>query len=303
MSDVPVSVPASKILEAEFNFASLISDNELLKAQLIAPESQYNQLATELEASKKRDKKLATEVTDLKLKLEIESKANAEMMIQFHKEKMELLNREKLLAQNEAEFYRKQLDFVNRPVATTNHAPLAVPKIPEFNGSAIGFSHWIKWIDDLFNNYPHLTDFNKRIMVVDALKADARNWYDAEPDTSTTSWPQYGGSNSLDAALETIEKMYLSVRSDYNTFIQRIRPAIQQHANETFAMFEQRLRSQHYNLQGKSAKSKTTFNANDLDAMDLGAIATGYRRGSNYTQSTSGYTRSRSPSLFKQRNP
>ncbi|PVU85980.1 hypothetical protein BB560_006848 [Smittium megazygosporum] len=82
-----------------------------------------------------------------------------------------------------------------------------------------------------------------------------------------------------------------------------IRSFLPEHANETFAMFEQRLRSQHYNLQGKSAKSKPTFTANDSDAMDLGAIATGYRHTPNYTQSTSGYTRSRSHSLFKQRNP
>ncbi|PVV03178.1 hypothetical protein BB560_002356 [Smittium megazygosporum] len=77
----------SKIQETKFDFSSLIPDNKQLKAQLFVASSQYILLSTELEASKKRFKKLASEIPDLEFKTELESKADFEISITYIKRK------------------------------------------------------------------------------------------------------------------------------------------------------------------------------------------------------------------------
>ncbi|PVU85643.1 hypothetical protein BB561_006918 [Smittium simulii] len=153
-------------------------------------------------------------------------------------EQIEILTREKFLAEKKADFYCCQSEIANSPaqVTSTPLGPSAVvPKVPEFHGSIVGFPRWISWVSDLFDNYSQLTDFSKRLMVTDSLKGEARSWFDAEPDSSTISWAamkdallrQYGGTNSISNALNTISALKLTSRSDFNSFIQRIRPAIQ----------------------------------------------------------------------------
>ncbi|PVU91410.1 hypothetical protein BB561_004410 [Smittium simulii] len=216
----------------------------------------------------------------------------------------------------------------------------AMPKIPEFRGKPVGFPRWISWVSDLFTDYPQLTDFNRRMMVVDSLKEEARAWYDAEPDSSTTSWEalknallcQYGGTNSITNALQTISSMTLTRQSDFSNFIQRIRPAIQLVAksdstlsvamlrqqvdsdirrfipeiqNKTYTSFEQRLRLQLQELQIKSDnRSNTVYRPTDLvTSMGLDTIAAPIRRFNSSSEPAS-YSafRPRSPSGFNQRN-
>ncbi|OMJ13760.1 hypothetical protein AYI70_g8311 [Smittium culicis] len=260
------------------------------------------------------------------------------MFMQYQQEKLEIVTREKQLAEKEADFYRRQVEIASRP---SNHASSSsvsapkMPKIPEFRGSTIGFARWISWVSDLFENYPQLTDFNRRMMVVESLKEEARSWYDAEPDSSTTSWEalkdallrQYGGTNSISNALQTINSMALNSRSDFNTFIQKIRPAIQLVAksdnilsiamlrqqvdseirrflpeiqNESFASFEQRLKLQFQELQTKSSSRPISVNrsAEISSSMDLDTIAAPIRRVNNYNRPASP-----SPSSFRPRSP
>ncbi|OMJ10420.1 hypothetical protein AYI69_g10249 [Smittium culicis] len=217
------------------SYSNLVAENEQLKTQLAAAESQYNQLAAENETLKDHNDNLTSENTELKIQCEAEIKSKTEMFMQYQQEKLEIVTREKQLAEKEADFYRRQVEIASRPAPTTYASSPKMPKIPEFRGSTIGFTRWISWISDLFENYPQLTDFNRRMMVVESLKDDARAWYGAEPDSGTTSWvalkdailSQYGGTNSIANALQTINSMSLTSHSDFNTFVQKIRPAIQ----------------------------------------------------------------------------
>ncbi|OLY81829.1 hypothetical protein AYI68_g4067 [Smittium mucronatum] len=124
-----------------------------------------------------------------------------------------------------------------KPRASSNkHTGLttSIPNIPEFNGSTVGFSSYVIWVDNLFVNYPQLTDFNQNIMFVGSRKGEWRSWYDAEPDSSTVTWPalkdallrQYGGNKSILNPLTTVSSMKLTAHLEFCTFIQRIRPAI-----------------------------------------------------------------------------
>ncbi|OMJ24094.1 hypothetical protein AYI69_g4752, partial [Smittium culicis] len=203
MSDNSILVPANQIVEAENSYASLNLNKHIIK--------QNSDIAT------------------LKEQLESEVKARTELYMHYQEEEIQILSREKELAVKEADFYRRQSEEASKPkLATSSDSSSSVsvpkiPKIPEFSGSSVGFPRWVSWVDDLFSNYPQLNDFSQRMMVVDSLKGDARSWYDAEPDSSTVSWPalkdallrKYGGTNSISNALTTISLMKLTSRSDF----------------------------------------------------------------------------------------
>ncbi|PVU85625.1 hypothetical protein BB561_006926, partial [Smittium simulii] len=231
-------VSAAHIIGAEESYDKIITSNKEYKTQLTAAESQYNQLAAKLDAIKKHNKDLRDQNFDLKTQLDNKTRDKTEMYMQYQQEKIDILTREKNLAEKEADLYRRQSELATCPISTSSILPVStstIPKVPEFHGSIVGFSRWISWVSDLFDNYPQLTDFNKRLMVTDSLKGDARSWYDAEPDSSTLSWDtmkdallrQYGGTNSISNALKTISALKLTARADFNSFIQQIRPAIQ----------------------------------------------------------------------------
>ncbi|OMJ11737.1 hypothetical protein AYI69_g9721 [Smittium culicis] len=187
MNDNTMHVSAGQLQEAEMSYTNLVAENEQLKTQLAAAESQYNKLAAENETLQEHNLKITSENTELKSQCEAEVKSKTEMFMQYQQEKLEIVTREKQLAEKEADLYRRQVEIASRPAPTTYASSPKMPKIPEFRGSTIGFTRWISWVSDLFENYPQLTDFNRRMMVVESLKEEARAWYDAEPDSSTTS--------------------------------------------------------------------------------------------------------------------
>ncbi|PVU89099.1 hypothetical protein BB560_006318, partial [Smittium megazygosporum] len=320
-----VQVAAGLMQEAELSYANVVAENEQLKAQLATAEAQYNQLAADLEAAKKRCKKLNIDNAELKDKFEQEVRSKTELFMRYQEESNQILLREKELAVKEAEFYKLQLTSASNPRTSPT---MPIPKIPEFHGSTVGFPRWVSLVTDLFDNYPQLSDFNKRMMVVDALKGEARNWYDAEPDASTTSWVslkdallrQYGGTNSISNALNTIKALKLTSKSDFNNFIQRIRPAIKlvtkdddnlavalirqqihfdirrylpEQTNESFESFEQRLRRQFEVLQGKPGPY---LQMSENVPMDLDVISAPINRYSNITRPSS-------PSAFRSCSP
>ncbi|PVU91552.1 hypothetical protein BB560_006117, partial [Smittium megazygosporum] len=104
-------------------------------------------------------------------------------------------------------------------------------------------------------------------MVMEALKTDVCNWYDTEPGCNATSWlalkdalmQLYGETNLLDNSLDTISAMNLKNRPDITS--ENFTLA----SNETFATFEQHLRSQFKLLQANRIKSKTALLNNDTD--------------------------------------
>ncbi|PVU96098.1 hypothetical protein BB560_005824 [Smittium megazygosporum] len=165
-----------------------------------------------------------------------------------------------------------------------------IPRIPAFDGQPILFKRWISEVDELFANYPELTDFQKRILVVDSLKGEARSWYNAEPDANISSWDsirkalakQFGGTESISMALDKIYTLQLTEKSDFNSFIQQIRPSIKivtgkndnleivmlrkqidpsirkylpEVANESLKQFENRLKAQLSEMQAKSVRA------------------------------------------------
>lgn len=352
MNDNNRIIPEETIQNAEVTFANVTAEKDYYKEQWINVSTEYDQykqhvesvineneqLKIKLNTTNDEYTKLTNKASNLKAKnndllqrLSNEEKAKSELFIQYQQEKIELLEREKQLAEKESEFYRMRSE--NSSSVSANNVSTnvgSIPKVPEFNGSSIGFSRWINWVSDLFANYPRLTDFNRRIMVVDALKGEARSWYDAEPDENTVSWDalkdallrQYGGTNSVTNALKTINTMKLNSRSDFNTFILRIRPAIQVVAkndnvlavallrsqidteikrfipeiqNETFISFEQRLKLQCQEMFSKdpsysASAQKTSMHS---DAMDVGVISAPIQN----------YNRSRSPSNMRPHSP
>ncbi|OMJ09667.1 hypothetical protein AYI70_g10798 [Smittium culicis] len=226
--------------------------------------------------------------------------------MQYQQEKLEIVSREKILAKKEADFYRRQVEIASRTknVASSLSASTPkMPKIPEFRGSSIGFTGWISWISDLFENYQQLTDFNRRMMVVESLKEEARAWHDAEPDSSTTSWEAL--KNALLRHYVAKSENTLSIamlRQQIDSDIRRFLPEIQ---NETFASFEQRLKIQFQELQTKSAsRSNTVYRPAEIStSMDLDTISAPIRRTNNYSRPVSPSAfRPRSPKNFRNRN-
>ncbi|OMJ26578.1 hypothetical protein AYI70_g43 [Smittium culicis] len=280
MTDNTLNVPTEALQNAEMTFATvskLSIKNQTRKAAL----AEVNSKLTESEKEK------------------------VDLVFQCQQERIIYVEKMKDLAIKETEIYQLRYEkAINGPASNINsNGHGSIPKIPEFTGSTVGFNRWINWVSDLFSNYPQLTDFNRRMMIVDALKGEARSWYDAEPDENTTTWEylkeallrQFGGTNSITNALKTISAMKLTTRSDFNSFIVRIRPAIQIVAkndnvlaiamlrnqidpeikrfipeieNELFAAFETRVKLQCFEIQPDESKK----NLNNSDAMEIGVI-------------------------------
>ncbi|PVU88775.1 hypothetical protein BB559_005403, partial [Furculomyces boomerangus] len=331
-----VQIFTDQINDAEQTFATIVTELQQHKDQLSSAENQYNKILSINDNLKKQSKIINAKYNEVLEQLEAERRAKTDIYMQYQEEKLQIVTREKDLAIHEADFYRLQAERNLSSNATTKSAHGKVPKISEFQGATVGFPRWISWVSDLFDNYPQFTDFNKRIMVVDSLKGEARSWYDAEPDTSTTSWidlkdallKQYGGTNSISNALNTISSMKLTIRSDFNTFIQRIRPAIQLVAkedgtlaiaiirqqidtdirrylpevqNESFASFEQRLCLQFPELQTKPLTVSNNQHTSPHTPMDLDTIVAPIRQFNNTNQPASPFG-SRSQTQFRPRN-
>ncbi|PVV00744.1 hypothetical protein BB560_004864, partial [Smittium megazygosporum] len=110
-----VQVAAGLMQEAELSYSHVVAENEQLKAQLATAEAQYNQLAADYDAAKKRCKKLNSDNAELKDKFEQEVRSKTELFMRYQEESNQILLREKELAVKEAEFYKLQLTSASNP--------------------------------------------------------------------------------------------------------------------------------------------------------------------------------------------
>ncbi|OLY80139.1 hypothetical protein AYI68_g5769 [Smittium mucronatum] len=165
-------------------------------------------------------------------------------------------------------------------ISAAGQAPLRnIPKIHSFDGQPISFNRWIFGFYEFFANYSGISNFQKRVLVVDSLKGETKSWYFTEPDGNIYNWDnlrqslskQFGVSGSLSMALDKIYTMGLMEKSDFNSFIQQVRTSIKivtgdnsklaivmfrkrinkiigkyltEISNETFEEFEKRLKAQ-----------------------------------------------------------
>ncbi|OMJ11250.1 hypothetical protein AYI70_g9849 [Smittium culicis] len=177
-------------------------------------------------------------MTSIKLSLDTESRHRLEQAVAYEQLKAETAMKCEQLADKEASLYKQIIELQNNAgtnISAADQASLRnIPKIPSFDAQLISSNQWIFGADELFTNYPGLSDFQKRILVVDSLKGEARNWYDAEPDGNIDNWDnlrqslskQFGGAESLSMALDKIYTMRLTEKSDFNSFIHQIRQVI-----------------------------------------------------------------------------
>ncbi|OMJ17186.1 hypothetical protein AYI70_g6141 [Smittium culicis] len=238
MSDNSIQLTASQITNAEELPAS--KDNEIssLLQQLIDGENSFNALAEEHNKLAAALSEKDAELAQLKQSLDTESRHRLEQAVAYEQLKAETAMKCEQLAVKEASLYKQIMELQNNAgtnISAASQASLRnIPKIPSFDGQPISFNRWIFGVDELFTNYPGLSDFQKRILVVDSLKGEARSWYDVEPDRDIDNWDNlrqslskhFGGAESLSMALDKIYTMRLTEKSDFNSFIHQIRQVI-----------------------------------------------------------------------------
>ncbi|PVU93925.1 hypothetical protein BB561_002939 [Smittium simulii] len=314
MSDNPVHLTAGQIANAEELLAGKEIEIATLRQQLIDGENSFNGLAEEHSKLESKFNKLfsaysANESELVKAKQDFESwnRIRLENELALERLKVETATKCEQLAAKEAQLLQKLMEVQSQKsggVSASGTTTLSnTPKIPAFEGQSISFNRWIHGVDELFTNYPLLNDFQKRILVVDSLKGEARNWYDAEPDGNIDCWDnfrqslakQFGGAESLSMALDRIYTLRLTEKSDFNSFIQQVRPAIKivtgdnsklaivmlrkqidpsirkylpENANETFEQFELRLKAQMTEIQSKPAR----MTADRQSAMEIDPV-------------------------------
>ncbi|OMJ26997.1 Pol polyprotein [Smittium culicis] len=134
----------------------------------------------------------------------------------------------------------------------SGNAVKQISKLPVFEGKTIAYNRWINGVTEIFDNYTTLNDFQKRALVVESLKGPARDWYDAVPDSKVADWNsfkealnrQYRSLESTDKALERVDTLKLTLKSDFNSFIQQIKPSIKLIAGDNNTLAIAMLRKQ-----------------------------------------------------------
>ncbi|PWA02191.1 hypothetical protein BB558_001672, partial [Smittium angustum] len=234
MSQTLIQVSMEQVVHAEKMLVSKDSEINDLRNHLIQAEIQFNSASHEhQELLKDRDA--------YKSMFNNSDKKSAELATLVNQLNQTLLERDLKYSKNKIEAYERTSNLQSSSEARTapnfntgGDSIKSISKIPTFEGKSIAFNRWINGVTEIFDNYPLLKDFQKRALVVESLKGSARDWYDAKPDDNVTSWDsfksalmsQYGGMHSTDHALERIDALRLTPRSEFKSFIQQIRPAI-----------------------------------------------------------------------------
>ncbi|OLY84092.1 hypothetical protein AYI68_g1749, partial [Smittium mucronatum] len=120
-----------------------------------------------------------------KQSLDTESRHRIEQAVAYKQLKVEMAMECEQLAVKEASLYKRLMELQidsSRTETTIGQTSLRnIPKIRSFNGQPISFNRWIFGVDELFTNYPGLSDFQKH-PVVAAIKSE---------DTAPYSTAQY----------------------------------------------------------------------------------------------------------------
>ncbi|OMJ26999.1 hypothetical protein AYI69_g3584 [Smittium culicis] len=208
MSDASIQVTAEQLNNAEALLISKETEITELRNQLIQGESQFQS------AAKEHQEVLA--------KLEAESKKNNELILQMTVMENIMLKREMELAKLKTDLYER----------------ISISRLPVFEGKNIAYNRWINGATEIFDNYTTLKDFQKRALVVESLKGPARDCFKEALNR------QYGSLESTDQALERINTLKLTLKSDFNSFIQQIRPSIKLIAGDNNMLVIAMLRKQ-----------------------------------------------------------
>ncbi|OMJ13762.1 hypothetical protein AYI70_g8310 [Smittium culicis] len=234
----PILLTACHITNFKELLASKDSEISSLRQQLFDGENSSNALADEHNKLAAALPEKEAELSSIKQSLDNESRHRLEQAVAYEQLKDEIAMKCEQLAVKEASLYKSLMELQtdsSRTESTIGQTSLRnIPKIPSFDGQPISFNRWIFGVDELFTNYPGLSDFQNRILVVDSLKGDARSWYDAEPDGNIdirdnlrkSLSKQFGGTESLSMALDKVYSMRLTDKSVFDSFIQQVRPAI-----------------------------------------------------------------------------
>ncbi|PVU90022.1 hypothetical protein BB561_005057 [Smittium simulii] len=272
-----------------------------LRDQLIQDESQFQSAAEEHQEA-------LSKLELLKFRCESETNKNTKLTMQITTIENTMLKRELELSNIKAELYQRinnlhsEIKAPGSAIESSDRGIKTISRLPTFEGKTISFNRWINGVTEIFENYPNLKDFQKRALVVEALKDSAREWYEAEPDSNISNWPsfkealhsQYGSLESIDQALERIDTLKLTMKSDFNSFIQQIRPSIKlisgdnntlaiamlrkqvdteirkyvpKVANEPFEKHEKRLKSHMHDSQAKFSSHFSRSNNMDIDTL------------------------------------
>ncbi|OLY78242.1 hypothetical protein AYI68_g7711 [Smittium mucronatum] len=330
-----IQVTAEQLNNAEALLANKEAEITELRKQLIQGESQFQNAVEE-------HQEVLANMELLKSRLESESKKNTELTMQITAIENSMLKRELELANLKAELYQRINSLqseASNPINESESSAKAMKtnsRLPVFECKSLTFNRWINGVLEIFENYPALKDFQKRALVLESLNGPAREWYDAEPDSNVANFQifkdslirQYGSAESTDQALERIDTLKLTMKSDFNSFIQQIRPSIKLIAgdnntlaiamlgkqvdpeirkyvpkivNESFESHEQRLKAHMQDSQGKF-----TTASNRSNGMEIDTYSAAVQTANDYSISADQYSSNRGrpqPSSYFQKNP
>ncbi|OMJ09927.1 hypothetical protein AYI69_g10451 [Smittium culicis] len=146
--------------------AEQLNDTEAL---LISKETEITELRNQLIQGKSQFQIAAEEHQEVLAKLEAESKKNNELILQMTVMENTMLKR----------------TVSQEPAAdASGSAVKQISRLPVFEGNAVSYNRCIIGVTEIFENYTTLKDFQKRALVVESLKASARDWYESEPDSN-----------------------------------------------------------------------------------------------------------------------
>ncbi|OLY84095.1 hypothetical protein AYI68_g1752 [Smittium mucronatum] len=272
-----------------------------LRNQLIQGESQFQSAAEE-------HQDVLSVFKELNSAYESEFKKNAELNLQMTIMENVIFKRELELANLKAELLQKIniLQSEGKPNLsdTSCNAVKQISKLPAFE-------------------------------VVEALKGPDRDWYDAEQDTSVSNCiifkealtRQHGSLESTDQALERIYTLKITMKSEFNSFIQQIRPSIKlisgdndtlaiailrkqvgleirkyvpKLANESFKEHEKRLKAHMYDSQEKFTSHRSK--GMEIDSYSAAIQSHNYEYSITAAQYVNNNRRPQSTNYY-QRNP
>ncbi|OMJ09595.1 hypothetical protein AYI69_g10595 [Smittium culicis] len=129
---------------------------------------------------------LAKEKRLLEREIELANNQNilAEGQLELEKQKVHILN--ELLERQDA----SKNNNIPRPEIKISNATRTGKKIPLpfFEGNPLEFQRWISNVDDYFKQYYHISDFERKYIVVSALKEKAKEWYNSVNDSEVDTW-------------------------------------------------------------------------------------------------------------------
>ncbi|OMJ09706.1 hypothetical protein AYI69_g10549 [Smittium culicis] len=199
-------------------------------------------VVAELEAEKNKNKTLLKEKKNLEKELDLAASQNvlASGSLEIEQKKIAVMN----------DLMEKQNELITssgnrRPGIITSRTGKEIP-LPHFEGNPLEFRRWISNVDDYFQQYSYISDFEKKYIVVSALTKKAKDWYNSANDSQVGTWEslyynlkkEYRNECTYMEAITIMKSTKLTRKTKYSEFINKIRPAVQimSNGNSEFAI-------------------------------------------------------------------